>query len=230
MGVTERISIRPSDRLDLSFLNVNSNHTDGGVIKCGTSTAPVTKDTADMKFMAFYFDNGATSGDNRGMYLRLYHTGDGTGGGEALRCFTTVNANIGTAHGAHLSLNFEATAGGSECSGLGVANRCTLHIPNVASWAPTGTYAAIQAEIYSDGANSDPAGMTDLSFFRVVNGGNATGAADVDDDAYLFSIQGFTAGTGNMVYNDAPGTLAGALRIKVGSTPYWIGLYSAQDD
>lgn len=200
------------------------------LLGAGTSTSPLTHDEADKNFMEFRFDNGATSGDNRGMYLRLSLTGAGTGGGESLRAFTNVDANMGTAHGAHISLDFAATAGGSECSGLGVATRSTLHIPNIASWAPTGTYAAIQAEIYSDGSSSDPAGMTDLSYFRVVNGGDTTGAADVDTDAYLFSLQGFTAGSGSMVYLDVPGTLAGSLRCKVGSTAYYIPLYSAQDD
>jgi len=200
------------------------------LLGAGSSGSPMVHDEAGKNFLEFRFDNGATSGDNRGMYLRISLTGTSTGGGEALRAYTNVDANMVGAHGAHISLDFAATAGGSECSGLGVAGRNTLHIPNIASWAPTGTYAAIQAEIYSDGANSDPAGMTELSFFRVVNGGNATGAADVDDDAYLFSLQGFTGGSGHMFYADVPGTLAASLRIKVGSTAYYLPLYSAQDD
>lgn len=207
----------------------DANATNGLIMGYGNSTTRYTTSKADARFLDFNLENSATSGDNRGMYLRLFHTGAG-GGGEALRVFTTVNANIGTAHGAHISLNFLATAGASECSGLGVAMRATLHIPNVASWAPTGTYSVIQSEIYSDGSSSDPAGMTDLSFFRVVNGGDATGAADIDTDAYLFSLQGFTAGSGKMVYIDVPGTLAGSLRVKVGSTAYYLPLYSAQDD
>lgn len=199
------------------------------VMGLGNSTTRAITTTADSKFISFYLENAATSGDNRAMYLRMYHSGAG-GGGEALRAFTTVNANCATAHGAHVSLNFLDTAGGSECSGLGVAGRFTLHIPNVASWAPTGTYAAIQAEIYNDGSASDPAGMTELSCIRVVNGGNTTGAADVDDDAFFFSVQGFTAASGNMFYADAPGTLAASLRCKVGSTTYYLPLYSAADD
>jgi len=176
----------------------DKNATNGLIMGYGNSTTRYVTGTANARFFDFNLENNATSGDNRGMYLRLYHTGAG-GGGEALRVFTTVNANCGTAHGAHISLNFLATAGSSETSGLGAALRATLHIPNVASWAPTGTYTAVQAEIYNDGANSDPAGMTVLSALRVVNGGNATGAADVDDDAYLFDFSGWTVASGNML-------------------------------
>lgn len=195
MAVTERISIRPKERMDLSNIVPNSAHTDGCVIKCGTSSVPLVADVADMKFISLYFDNGATSGDNRGMYLRLYLTGAGSGG-EAARLFTTIsNVTVGTAHGAHISLSFGSTG---KLTGLGVAGRNTLHIPNQAM-SGGGTYAAVQAEIYSDGANSDPAGMTSLSFIRVCNDGNASGVADVDDDACLFDFAGMTAGSGNMI-------------------------------
>jgi len=207
----------------------DSNSTNGLIMGRGNSTTRHVTNQANARFFDFNLENAATGGDNRGMYLRLFHTGAG-GGGEALRVFTSVNANAGTAHGAHISLNFLDTAGGSETSGLGVAGRFTLHIPNVASWAPTGTYSVVQAEIYSDGSSSDPAGMTELSFFRVANSGDATGAADIDTDAYLMSLQGFTGGSGSMFYADVPGTLAASLRIKVGSTDYFIPLYSAQDD
>jgi len=122
---------------------------------------------------------------------------EGAGGGECMRGSTVVNANTGTAHGAHFGIEFEAAAGGSECSGLGVGLRGTLMIPDVASWAPTGNYAAGMFEIYSEGDESDPAGMTELSVLRLENSGDATGAEDVDTDAFLFSIQGFSAGSGS---------------------------------
>ena len=206
----------------------DGDSTNGLIMGRGNSTTKYGTDVANSRFFDFNLENSATSGANRGMYLRIAFTGAGTGSGESLRAFTNVDANIGTAHGAHISLDFAATAGGSECSGLGVANRCTLHIPNIASWAPTGTYAAVQSEIYSDGSASDPAGMTELSFFRVVNGGHASGKADVDDDAFFFSVQGFTDATGNLVRVAVPTTLAASLKCKVGSTTYYLPLYTAQ--
>ena len=201
-------------RIDFSSNTVAAANTDGGIIKAGTSGARVVEDTANMKFMSFYFDNGATSGDNRGMYLRQYLTGAG-GGGEALRVFTTVeNVAAGTAHGAHLSLNFGATG---TVTGQGIAARCTLHIPDVALVSNV-TMSAVEAEIYSDGSTSDPGGSTLLSCFLVVNGGDATGMADVDDDAVLFDFRGWTAAAGNMIYDvtgGAPANTDGSIKIRL---------------
>jgi len=138
----------------------------------------------------------ATTGDIRNQYIRLAFTGDGTQGGEALRAFTNVNGNLGTAHGAHISLSYSAEAGGSETSGLGTAIRGTTHIPDIAAWAPTGTVYAGLFELFSDGAASDPAGLTELAVLALSNSGNATGRADVDTDAALIAVNGFTAASG----------------------------------
>lgn len=190
----DELYIADDARINFSNATVKATNTDGGLIKAGTSSARVVEDTADLKFLSFYLDNGATSGDNRGLYLRLYLTGAG-GGGESARIFTTVeDVAAGTAHGAHISLNFGDTG---SITGLGAAVRGTVHIPNAA--ISGGTYAAMQAEIYSDGASSDPAGATAYSFIRIANGGNATGIAAVDDSAFLFDFAGMAAGSGNMI-------------------------------
>ena len=194
----------------------------------GTSASPCTIATADAKFMEFRCSTTATSGDNRLLYME--YTLAGTGGGECLRVNTRVHANVATAHGAHFGLEFLNTAGTSECSGLGVACRGTLMIPNIASWAPTGTYAAGMFEIYSEGTNSDPAGMTELSVLRLCNSGHATGAADVDDDAFLLSIQGFTTPgtwTTGLTAATVNAACTTALRIKVGATTHWIPVATA---
>lgn len=205
------------NRLDLTGINPDTT-TAGPLIYGGSSSSKLSTATANTKMLQFYLENSATSGDNRGMYLRLYLSGAG-GGGEALRVFTTCNdVAAGTAHGAHLSLNFASTG---SVTGLGVAARCTLHVPNDASWAP-GTIAAVQAEIYSDGANSDTDGATEVSFIRVVNDGNVSGIADVDDDANLITITGGAVGAGNMVQAETDETkFSHKIRCKVhGSTLY----------
>ena len=189
----------------------------------GTEASPATTSTADKKFIEFRCENSATSGDNRLAYLRLYLSGAG-GGGESLRAMTTVNnVAAGTAHGAHISLSF-GTSG--SLTGLGVAGRNTLHIPN--DGTQSGTLAALQAEIYSDGSLSDTHGATEVSFLRVVNDGNANGKADVEDDAFFFSAQGFADAAGNVFKTGAPTTLGASLRVKVGSTTYYLPLYTTQ--
>ena len=191
----------------------------GGI---GTNADRETTATASANFLEYRLENSATSGDNRGMYLRLYMTGAG-GGGEAARIFTTVeDVAAGTAHGAHISLNF-GTSG--TVTGQGVAARCTLHLPNTALTSNV-TMSAVQAEIYSDGSNADPGGSTILSLFRAVNGGHADGMADVDDDAVFFDVQGFADATGNLFLSTAPSTLAASLRCRVGTTTYYLPLYS----
>ncbi len=190
----------------------------------GTSSNHVMITEANAKFLSVYLENAATSGDNRGFYLRQYLTGAG-GGGEALRVFTTISdVAAGTAHGAHISLNFGTTG---SVTGLGVAGRNTLHIPNDASWAP-GTIAAIQAEIYSDGTNSDTDGATEVSFIRVVNDGNANGIADVDDDANLITITGGAIAAGNMVQAETDETkFSHKIKCKIHGTTRYIMLTSS---
>ena len=197
---------------------------DSVVLGIGTSTSPAVCDTASTNFKEFRFDCGATSGDARGEYLRLYITGAG-GGGEALRAFTTVNdVAAATVHGAHISLNF-GTSG--TVTGQGIAGRNTLHLPTTALTSNV-TLAALQAEIWSDGSTSDPGGSTLLSFFRAVNGGHANGKADVDDDAMLLEMNGFTLGSGNLVSANTAGkstldfTNWVLLKIRIGSTIHYI--------
>ncbi len=194
------------------------------MVLAGTSSARIITSIANVKFLQYYLETTATSGDNRGMYLRFYLSGAGSGG-EAARLFTTINdVACGTAHGAHISLSF---ASSGELSGLGIAGRNTLHIPDDAGWTG-GTLAALQAEIYSDGDASDPDGVTELSFIRVINGGNSNGKADVDTDAVLFSIQGLTAGTGKLQeVGTGMGTVTGTLKIKIGAALAYLPYYSA---
>ena len=211
-------------RIDASGATVLAANTDGGVIKVGDASTKVIQDTADMKFVSFYWDNGATSGDSRGIYNRLYITGAG-GGGESFRTYTDVENVAGaTAHGAHISLGF-GTSG--SLTGQGIAMRGTLHMPSTALPASNVTYSAVQAEIYSDATTSDPSGNL-LSFVRLINGGDATGGADVDDDAAAFELSGFTVGAGNVISANTAGagtltfTNWSTLRCRVGTTVYYI--------
>ena len=80
-----------------------------------------------------------------------------------------------------------------------MATRSTLHIANQAHTYLPGTLAAIQPEIWSDGSNSDPVGLTELSLIRCSIGGHADGIADVDDDAFLLVLDGGGIGSGNIV-------------------------------
>lgn len=180
-----------------------------------SSSAAATSDTAGTKFMSYYLDCGAESGDARGLYLRLYLTGAG-GGGESARLFTTVSdVAAATAHGAHISLSF-GTSG--SITGLGVANRNTLHIPAAMS---AGTYAVAQIEAWADTATADLAGATSKSFLRIGGGGDSTGLAALDDSMYLIDFYGIAAGSGNVIDTDITALTGKAgLRVTVNGTLY----------
>lgn len=214
-----------SGTINKPLIYQNSKAYTTSILTAGSGSSDrVTTATANVKFLKFYFENTATSGDNRGMYLRLYLGGTGIGG-EAARIFTTIDdVAAGTAHGAHISLNFASTG---SVTGLGVAMRATLHIPNDAGWAP-GTVSALQAEIYADGSASDTDGATEVSFLRIVAGGTQAGIDDIEDDAFAISLQGFTAATGSLIeLGTGMGTVTGTIKIKVGSAIRFLPFYSA---
>lgn len=195
----------------------------------GTSTARARTSAADRNFMTFYLENAATSGTNRGMYLREYISGAG-GGGEALRVFTTVNdVASSSVHGAHISLNFASTG---TVTGEGIAGRNTLHLASQALTSNV-TLAALQAEIYCDGTASDPGDSTLLSFLRFALAGNSEGVANTIDSikTVLFDVQGVAAsgdGTNGLFRTVAPSTLAASLKVRVGTVNYYLPLYSGQ--
>jgi len=214
------------DAQQIDFSNAVPGVKAGPLILAGLSTAKISASLPDTKFLQFYLESIATSGDNRGIYLRTYFAG-AAGGGDALRVYADVSVAAGNVFGAHISAGFgESTTGGS-ITGLGVGVRATLGLPDVAM-AAGGTYAALMSEIYSFGANSDAGAVTEISFMRIVNDGNSAGKDTIDDDAFLISLQGFTAGTGHLVEaGTGMGTVTGTLKIRLGNDTRYIPYYSA---
>ncbi len=173
------------------ILNRDSTST-AGVMKIGTSASRYALGTtADREGVRFNFSTAATSGTARGLDTRL--TVSAGAGGEALRSYLTCSSNTpaDTVNGAHISLDFGASAG--NVTGLGTAARCTLMVP---SRSLGGTVAAVQAELWADGTASTTANG---SCIRAVIDGNATGKAALEDAAYLINIDTGTNATGNVV-------------------------------
>jgi hypothetical protein len=192
----------------------------GLILGAGTSTYKCETTDADTKFASFYTRSNVATGTSRGLYWRHYL--DGGNGGEALRAFCTVgsNAPVDTVNGAHISLDFGASAG--NITGLGTAVRATLHVP---TRSLGGTIAALQAELYGDGASGAIGGVA--SFLRMLTDGHADMKNSFDDNGFLFDIQGLTAGAAHVFRTGlTPATLNGycsaALRIRVGATTYYL--------
>ena len=111
----------------------------------GTSAAPIALGATAVNSIAHYAATTATTGDTRGLYLRLYFQGAG-GSGEAARIFGTVDgvtaATGGTVNGAHISLSVQGAAGA--VSGAGNALRATLGLG--AGTNAGGTLSALQID------------------------------------------------------------------------------------
>ncbi len=134
----------------------------------GTSTARYQMgEAANQNGMGLFFESTATSGDARGINLRLYFSGTG-GSGEALRAYGLINnktvATGGTVNGAHISLATNGTS--SAVSGAANALRVTLGLG--AGTNIGGTVSALQVD--SDCA-SDATLATALCAIRFTNTG-----------------------------------------------------------
>lgn len=191
----------------------------------GTSTTKLTKSTADKNFIGFWLESSATSGTSRGQYLRLYLSGGA--GGEAIRAYTTVSNNTpaDTCNGAHISLDFGASAG--NITGLGTAVRATLHVP---TRSLGGTIGAVQAEFFGDGASGAIGGTA--SFLRCVLDGHANMKDSFDENGYLIELAGASAGAAHLFRTGLTAATINAattcaLRIKVGNTAYFIPVATA---
>lgn len=112
----------------------------------GTTSARTQMGTsANKNALGLFFESKATSGDSRGINLRLYFSGAGVSG-EALRAYGIVNgvtaATGGTVNGAHISLGVTGAAGA--VSGAGNALRATLSFGSGVNAG--GTCSAIQVD------------------------------------------------------------------------------------
>jgi hypothetical protein len=122
------------------------------VLGWGTSSARLQLGTtASQNALGLFFETEATSGDTRGVNLRLYFSGAG-GSGEALRAYGIVNgvtaATGGTVNGAHVTLGVTGAAGA--ISGAANALRATLAFG--ASVNAGGTCSALQLDSDFDNA------------------------------------------------------------------------------
>ena len=138
----------------------------GVLIGEGSSSSKYALGSTGANGLQFYFNATHTSGDMRGMYLRLYFSG-AAGSGEAARIFATINnvsvATGGTVNGAHISIG---TAGASAAvSGAANALRATFGIA-AASTTLGGTCSVIQVDTDFDTAVTVP---TDFAFLRLTN-------------------------------------------------------------
>jgi hypothetical protein len=213
--------ITPNAKIPLENISSGAASASGILMGVGTTANPATVAAAG-NFMEFRTESTATSGDARSLYLR--HALNGVAGnGEAIRAFTKIVLDAGTARGAHISLDLTATKG---VTGLGAGIDAQVLVGDGAMPAG-GTYAVVNMEWYAAGASTDASAITKGSFLRAVFGGNDTGNDTIEDKVNLLEVTGGTAASGNMVGANTAGdaTFANWVPIKVdilGTTHYLI--------
>lgn len=106
-------------------------------------------------------------------------------------------------------------------SGLGSAFVAEM---TLSAGTTSGTYAPLEIELNAPtGAQTG----TLTSFIHMSTQGDDV--SEVDDNAVLFNLQGATAGAGKLVVAGTTlGTAYGGVRVRVGSTNYWVPLYAAE--
>lgn len=185
-------------------------------VEIGTSAAPVEYPGGSADIVYLTTTNVDT--DNRAIYRKLTMSGAGASG-EAGRFYTVVTgAGAVGVHGIHASVQ---TSGSGTITGEAAAGRFTFH---VAAATVGGTNGAIYAELFADGTTSD---MSNGQFARFVLAGNATGAALLEDSCALFSIEGGSIASGNMVVAKSSAAVSHVIRIRLFGTAYYLMVSNA---
>jgi hypothetical protein len=176
----------------------------------GTTSSRVNLGTtANQRALAGFFETEATTGDTRGMDVRLHFSGAG-GSGEAFRAFGVVNgvtaATGGTVNGAHISMSINGAAGA--ISGAGNALRATLGI-GTGVVTPGGTLAAIQVDSDIASAVTPPSGS--CFFMRFTNSGSVAipdlAQVPTASNGTIFAAHGTDAMTHSLRIRSAAGTV-----------------------
>lgn len=185
--------------------------------------------TAGTPPLTFYFTNAGTSGSTSAepFYLKSTLTGTGQVGGRSrFHCYTNVSAG-GWVNALKSYMEF-GTSG--KTTGLASSMCVEMYLPNV-NLGSGGAYFPLEIEHVSGGTSLVTAGSLSgnhTGFITMVASGDANG--DFDDNGYLFTVSGLTsaAGAGGHLFATGAntGTIAGSLRIGIGTTAYYIPLWS----
>jgi len=160
----------------------------------------------------------AASANVESVVVSTTMSGAGSVGGRA-KFLTTINAVMGSYTNALKGEVVYGAAGRTTGLGSAVLAEMTLSAGTTA-----GNYAPLELELNAPtGAKTG----TVTSFIHASTQGDAV--AEVDTNGVFFNLQGLTAGAGKMLVAGATlGTAYGGLRVRVGSTNYWVPLYAAQ--
>ncbi len=126
-GVAGINSLDASNTVKINKVELAGSATNSDIMGVGKSGSHHALGTTALSALEFRFTGTNTTGDMRGMYLRMNYEGIG-GSGEALRVYSVLNgvtgATAGTINGAHISLDVLGADG--TIQGQGSAVRATI--------------------------------------------------------------------------------------------------------
>lgn len=162
--------------------------------------------------------NSATSGTYQPLVVDTAMTGAGADGGRSKFAMST-NVALGSFSNA---LKAEVTYGAAgRTTGLGSAFVAEM---TLSAGTSSGNYAPVEIELNAPASAST--GTATAFMYISTQGANV---AAVDSNAFLFNLQGLTAGSGKMLQTGTTfATPAATLKCKVGATTYYLPLYNGQ--
>ena len=193
-------------------------------IQLGTAGSMMTLAAHDDHAIDINTTSASDDGVNSVRPLHMISTMTGAGGvGGRAEFQTTISAALGSWANALKGYTVITDTVGS-VSGLGSAIVSELLLPATA--LSTGTYAVNEMELVTQasGVYTSP-----VSFMWCQVSGNQTAMDTWDDTGYVMTLVGLSEGTGNVFSVGAGGAaVAATLRIKVGDTPYYVMLSTAE--
>ena len=196
-------------------------------IQLGTSASNMTLAVYDDHVIDINVTSGSTDGSNsvRPIHMISTMTGVGGVGGRAEFVMATEVVLGGWANALKGYTDF-GTAG--SVTGLGSAIVAEIRMP--AKALAGGNYAPFEAElVFQSGGTT---GGTPVSFMHAQASGDSTSLADFNGTGYVMSIQGLTAGEGDIfeaTVNTDSLSMTHTLRILIGGTAYYIPLNTSKE-
>jgi hypothetical protein len=174
-----------------------------------TFSGPVASDNG---FITTITDTSTGSSTFNASTTTVTMTGAGGVGGRTLFQLN-ADAALGSFTNALKAITVYGASGST--SGLGSAFVAEM---TLSAGTSAGTYAPLELELNAP-ASASTGTMTSF-IYASTQGANV---AAVDDNAVFFNLQGVTAGAGHMVVAGTTlGTAYGGIRVRVGSTNYWV--------